>query len=316
MKQQPKVLLKFLGVSLEKGLPLSVDFAVLGGTMAALLGDENSSAGILAEYAAGLKSPPAGKVVAGSGMALSTSREGRAATGYISDSIDAPPGMTVKGCVNLAVTATGKKRAEASHDTAQLLKWLDLEKHGGVPVAKLDPPELQRAAMAIAMATSPELLVVGCAVHDSLHSRLKGFAEAGNAVLFKAESLGQIPFGVERIALCDENGISRTVRHSELAAVSLGGSEITVSFYPSLPRKQLEMLEGVKNLVHTDGAYRFTHADTTFAITQLMHIARANSRAVVELHISPVPPGILLKMFEPPDVHKAQSGLFGVEEGF
>ncbi len=44
MKQPPKVLLKYLGVSLEKGLPLSIDFAVLAGTMAALLGDENSAA--------------------------------------------------------------------------------------------------------------------------------------------------------------------------------------------------------------------------------------------------------------------------------
>jgi ABC-type Mn2+/Zn2+ transport system ATPase subunit len=316
MKQPPKVLLKFLGVSLEKGLPLSIDFAVLGGTMAALLGDEDSSAGILAEYAAGLKSPAAGKVVTGSGMAISTSREGRASTGYISDYIDAPPGMTVKGCVNLAVTAMGKGRAAVSQDTAQLLKWLDLEKQSAVPVSELCPAELQRAAMAIAMATSPELLVVGCAVHDSLHSRLKAFAEAGNAVLFRATSLGQIPFGVERIALCNEHGISRTVRHSELLAVSTGGSEITVSFYPSLPRKQLEMIEGIKNLVHTDGSYRFTHADTTFVITQLMHVARANSRAVVDLHLSPVPPGILLKMLESPDEKPAQSGLFGAEEGF
>lgn len=316
MKQPPKVLLKYLGVSLGKGLPLSIDFAVLAGTMAALLGDDNSAARTLAGYAAGFSSPPVGKVVTGIGMTPSTSREGRASTGYISDTIDAPPGMTARGCINLAVASSGKTRKETTQLTNQLLEWLDLESLDGVPVEKLEPSEAQRTAMAIAMATSPELLVVECPVHDSLHSKLKTFSEAGNTVLFRASSLGQIPYGVERIALCDENGISRTVRHSELAAMAVGGSEITVSFYPSIPRKQLEMIEGIKNLVHTDGVYRFAHADTRYAITQLMLTARANSRAVVELNLSPIPPDALLKMFNPPDQSQVPVDLFGGEEGF
>ncbi|MCD4706929.1 MAG: hypothetical protein K8S62_04240 [Candidatus Sabulitectum sp.] len=316
MKQPPKVLLKYLGVSLGKGLPLSIDFAVLAGTMAALLGDENSAAGTLAEYAAGFSSPPVGKVVTGIGMAPSTSREGRISTGYISADIDTPPGMTARGCINLAVAGSGKNRKETVQLTNQLLEWLDLKSLDGVPVEKLEPSEVQKTAMAIAMATSPELLVVECPVHDSLHAKLKTFSEAGNTVLFRASSLGQIPYGVERIALCDKNGISRTVRHSELAAMAVGGSEITVSFYPSIPRKQLEMIEGIKNLVHTDGVYRFTHTDTRYAITQLMLIARANSRAVVGLNLSPIPPDTLLKMFNPPDELQASVDLFGEEEGF
>lgn len=316
MNQPPKVLLKYLGVSLEKGLPLSIDFAVLAGTMAALLGDDDSAAKALAEYAAGSSSPPVGKVVTGVNMALSTSREGRTATGYISDHIEAPPGMTVRGCISLAVTGYGKSRKETAQLTDQLLEWLDLDSLAGTPVEELEPSEVQRTTLAIAMATSPELLIVDCPVHDSLHAKLKTFSEVGNTVLFRASSLGQIPYGVERIALCDENGISRIVRHSELAAMSTGGSEITVSFYPSIPRKQIESIEGIKNLVHTDGLYKFTHADTVHAITKLMLVARANSRAVVELNLSPIPPGTLLKMFNPPDESQIPVDLFGGEEGF
>ncbi len=316
MKQPPKVLLKYLGVSLEKGLPLSIDFAVLAGTMAALLGDSDSAAEALASFAAGFSSPPVGKVVTGVNMSLSTSREGRAATGYISDNIEAPPGMTVKGCINLAVTGYGKSRNETARRTDELLEWLDLVSIAGVPVEKLESSEVQRTTLAIAMATSPELLIVDCPVHDSLHARLKTFSEVGNTVLFRASSLGQIPYGVERIALCDKNGISRIVRHSELAAMSLGGSEITVSFYPSIPRKQLEKIEGIKNLVHVGGLYKFTHADTVHAITKLMLMARANSRAVVELNLSPIPPAALLKMFNPPDESQIPIDLFGGEEGF
>jgi len=316
MKQPPRVLLKFLGVALEKGLPLSIDFAVLAGTMAALLGDDDSAAKALSLCAAGLMSPPVGKVVAGFDMSPATSREGRAATGYISDKLNAPPGMTVRGCINLAVTGNGKNRKETSELTDQLLSWLDLNTIAGAAVENLSSSEIQRTSLATAMASSPILLVVDCPVHDSLHAKLKTFSEVGNTVVFRASSLGQIPYGVERIALCDKNGISRIARHSELAAISLGGAEITVSFYPSLPRKQLENIEGIRNLVHTDGFYKFTHSDTIHAITQIMLTARANSRAVVELRLAPIPPGTLLKMFDPPDGSPSPVDLFGGEEGF
>ncbi|RKZ03801.1 hypothetical protein DRQ21_04675 [Candidatus Fermentibacteria bacterium] len=316
MKQPPKVLLKFLGVSLEKGLPLSIDFAVLAGTMAALLGDKDSAAKTLSLYAAGLMSPPVGKVVAGFDMSPATSREGRAATGYISDELDAPPGMTVRGCINLAATGNGKSRKETAELTDQLLNWLELNTLAGTAVENLSSSDIQRTSLAIAMANSPILLVVDCPVHDSLHAKLKTFSEVGNTVIFRASSLGQIPYGVERIALCDKNGISRIVRHSELAAISLGGAEITVSFYPSLPRKQLENIKGIRNLVHTDGLYKFTHSDTIHAITQIMLTARANSRAVVELHLAPIPPGNLLKMFDPTDGSTPPVDLFDTEEGF
>ncbi len=168
------------------------------------------------------------------------------------------------------------------------------------------------------MATNPKLLVVECPVHDSIHAKLKEFSQVGNAVLFSASSLGQIPYGVERIALCDIHGINRTVRHSELAAMSLGGSEISISFYPSIARKQLENIEGIKNLVHVNGFYKLSHANTIHAITQLMLMARANSRAVVELKLSPIPPSALLKMFNSIDIDEIPSpaDLFHGEEGF
>jgi len=266
MSQPPRVLLKYLGISTGEGKPASMDLAVLGGTMAVLLGDENSAAAQLAAFAAGLDSPRKGKVLAGSGMVPACSREGRQCTGYITETVDAPPGMTARGSVSLAVISSGKDRNTAGQETDALLGWLDLDSVSNVPVEQLKPQELQRTAMAIAMAASPELLVVNCAVHDSIHSRLKAFAEAGNAVLLRATSLGEIPFGVERIALCDRNGVVRVVRHGELLQRAMGGAEISVSFYPSLPRTQLETINGLKNLLHKDGKYSFTHTETVYAV--------------------------------------------------
>ena len=316
MDNPPKVLLKFLGISAGDKGSVSTDLAVLGGTMAVLLGDEDSVAGKLARYAAGLESPRKGKVLTGRGMWPSSSREGRSATCYITDHLEAPPGMTARGCVNLAVTAAVKDRNRAASEIGEIISWLDLETVANVPLEELKTPEIQRTAMAVCMATSPELLVVDCPLHDSLHPKLKTFSKTGKAVLIRASSLGEIPFGVERIALCNENGIVRVVRHSELLGRAMGGAEITVSFYPSLPRTQIETISGVKNLIHSQGRYSFTHGETTYAITQLMNLSRANSRAVIELHISRMPPSALIKLFEGDKEKPGSANLFNEEEGF
>ena len=316
MESPPKVLLKFLGVSPEKDSTVSSDMAVLGGTMAALLGDEDSAAKRLIRFAAGFESPRKGKVLVGSGMSPAASREGKSATGFITGSVDAPPGMTVAGCIKLAVAATVKDRKKAAGKTGEILAWLDLESFSGVPVEELEEPEIQRASMALSMATSPELLIVDCPLHDSLHSRLKTFSKAGNAVLIKASSLGEIPLGVERIALCNAGGLVRVVRHSELLERAIGGAEIVVSFYPSLPRTQIETIKGVKNLLHRNGKYSFTHTETTYAVAQLMNLARANSRAVVELHISRMPPSALIRLFHGERAKNTSKDLFTSEEDF
>lgn len=315
MGRPQRVLLKYLGICLAEGFRESTDFAVLGGTMAVILGSDSSAADLLAKLAAGISTPWKGKVLTGSGMHAAASRDGLASTGYITSTVDAPPGMTVRGCVSLAVTATGKKKAAVTRHTEELLEWLELKSLENVPVETLTSHELQRTAMAIAMAGEPELLVVGCPVHESLHRKLAVFAEAGNAVVLLALSLGQIPAGAERIALCDSQGIRCIVRHSELASAALGGAEIKVSFYPSLPRKQLEKIEGIRNLINRNGYYSFSHEETTHAVTQLMHIARANSRAVVGLELLPLPPDTLIRMFEPSEAEEApRSGLFDREE--
>ncbi len=314
MTRQPKVLLKFLGISLDETKPVSIDFAVLCGAMAALLGNEKSAAKTLAEYAAGFKSPPVGKVVTGRNMAPSTSPEGKRSSGFISSSIAAPPDMTIKGCINLAVTAQGNDKAKSKSITDQLINWLQLEDIQQSRIKDLSIPATQRCSMAIAMTSNPELLVVDCPVHYSLFDKLKTFSEAGNTVLFRASSLGEIPPGVERIALCNENGICVTVRHSELAELTIGGAEISASFYPSLPREQLESIEGIRNLMHNEGKFKFSHADTSYAILQLVHIARANSRVIVDLNLSPIPPEVLIKLLNPDNTVPPKIDLFGQAE--
>ncbi len=316
MEHPPAVLLKFLGVSPAEGTAGSSDLAVLGGTITVLLGDETSAAGKLARYAAGLESPRKGKVLAGSGMAPATSREGRAATGYITDRIEAPPGMTPRGCVNLAVTASGKNRSSAGKNTGEILAWLDLETVSNLPLEELSQPEIQEPQWQSAWLPHQSFWWWTARFTTPSIPKLKTYASAGNAVLIRTSSLGEIPSGVERIALCNKNGILRVVRHSELLSRAVGGAEVSVAFYPSLPRTQIETINGVKNLLHKDGKYRFTHSETTYAVTQLMNLARANSRAVIELHISRMPPAALLKLFEQEKEKPETGGLFKEEEGF
>lgn len=314
MARQPKVLLKFLGISLDETKAVSIDFAVLCGAMAALLGNEESAAKTLAEFAAGFKSPPVGKVVTGRSMATATSPEGKRSSGFISSKITAPPDMTVRGCISLAVTAQGNDNAKSKSITNELTNWLQLEDVQHSQIQNLSIPETQRCSMAIAMASNPELLIVDCPVHYSLFDKLKTFSEGGNTVLFRASSLGEIPPGVERIALCNENGICVTVRHSELAELTIGGAEISASFYPSLPREQLESIKGIRNLMHKEGKFKFTHSDTSFAILQLVHIARANSRVIVDLNLSSIPPSVLISLLVNAATPPPPADLFGQAE--
>ncbi len=315
MEGPPEVLLKFLGVAAAVEGAVSTDLAVLGGTIAVLLGEESSVAGELAACAAGIRSPREGKVLVGRRMLEASTKEGRRASGFVAHTLEAPPGMTPRGCVNLAVTAVVKNRNSATEKTREILEWLDLQTVANVPLEELNSPEIQRTSMAVCMATSPELLVVDSPIHESLHSRLKTFARAGNAVLIRTSSLGEIPEGVERIALCDSSGIVRVVSRSELRGRAMGGAEISVSFCPSLPRQQLETIPGIKNLLHRNGLYKFTHGETAFAVTQLMNLARANSRAVIELHISSMPPSALIRLFEGDRGRTSHEGLFTGEDG-
>lgn len=304
-----------LGVSSMPGRQPGLDFVVLGGSMAAVLGETGSSAVALGEFAAGLRSPVAGRVLVGRMgglMTAATSREGRSKTVLIPPDPCVPPEMTPGGMISLAASASGAKRGEARERTAELLKWLGLTGHADMPSARLSGEHRRLAFLGAALASAPSFLVVVCPVHECLLDPLTDFAThgTGKGALFVASRLGEIPAGTEMIALCDDAGVRAIVRHSQLLETVRGGAEIKVAFYPVLPRKIMEQIPGIRDLSHRDGYYVFNHSDTAYALVQLSNTARANARSIAHLSVAPPSPAALLAGFMP-EREVPQPDLFG-----
>jgi ABC-type uncharacterized transport system ATPase subunit len=299
-----RALLEMLGVASVPGGQPGLDFVLLGGSMAAVLGETGSAAVALGEFAAGLRSPVAGRVLVGRMgglMTATSSREGRSKIVLIPPEPCVPPEMTPGGMISLAASASGSKRSEARERTTELLKWLGLAGHADMPSARLSGEHRRLAFLGAALASVPSFIVVVCPVHECLVEPLTDFAThgTGKGALFVASRLGEIPPGTEMIALCDEAGVRAVVRHSQLLETVRGGSEIKVAFYPVLPRKIMEQIPGIRDLAHRDGYYVFNHADTAYALVQLSNTARANARSIAHLSVAPPSPAALLATFMP-----------------
>jgi ABC-type Na+ transport system ATPase subunit NatA len=310
-----RALLEILGVAVLPGNPAGLDFVVLGGSMAALLGERSSGAEALGEVAAGVRSPVTGKALVGrmGGIMSSTSsREGRSRVALIPRNPEIPPDMTPGGIITLAASASGARRGEARDRAAELMGWLGMAGMAETPCGVLAEEQRRLAFLGASLASVPSFLVVSCPVHECLLEPLTDFAThgPGRGVLFTASRLGEIPPGTEMIALCDESGIRASVRHSQLLEAVRGGAEIQVSFYPVLPRKVMEQIPGVRDLVHRDGYYFFNHSDTAYALVQVCNTARANARSIAYLSVAPPSPSALLASFLPPGEEPPQD-LFG-----
>lgn len=310
-----RALLEILGVSVLPGRTPGIDFVVLGGSMAALLGEKKSSVPALAEMAAGLRAPVTGRVLVGAmgGLMTSTSsREGRGRVAMVPANPCVPGAMTPGGMMSLAASAHGARRGESRERTDELLSWLGIQRHKDTPFLKLAEGVGRLAFLGATLASDPSFLVVECPVHEGMIQPLSNFAGHGpkRGVLFVASRVGEIPPGTEMIGLCDEAGVKGTIRHSQLLETVRGRAEIRVAFYPVLPRKVMEQLPGITGLVHRDGIYSFNHHDTAYALVQICNFARANARSLAHLSVAPPTPSALLSLFSP-GREKPPPDLFG-----
>lgn len=313
-----RALLEILGVSAVPGGVPGLDFVVLGGSMAALLGEKGSAASLLGEIAAGLRAPVTGKALVGrmGGLMASTaSREGRSKVAFIPRDPGIPGEMTPGGMISLASSASGSRRGEARERSAALLSWLGIAGHGDTPVARLSDQQRRLAFLGSVLASVPSFLIVECPVDECLIEPLTDFAThgPGRGALFVASRLGEIPPGTEMIALCDQSGARAIARHTQVLETVRGGAEIQVAFYPVLPRKVMEQIPGIRDLAHRNGRYSFNHSDTAYALVQVCNTARANARSIAHLSVAPPSPSALLAAFLP-GKEEPVPDLFGTAE--
>ncbi len=301
MTDGPVVLLKLLDLKPFRDSGGCEDLAVLGGSILALIGGEDSSRKSLTRMIAGYEKPWSGVILVGRRMIAADQRQARRYIGYVQNPFESPPDVTPRAHLMLTAAGFGLGRNESENAVEELIRWCSLSSVARRPLSNITPDQCYATGFASALIHGPQLMVVEGPVPEFISSRLSDISESGRAVVLSVPGVEHIPPGTDRIALCDSSGIASVVRHSNLSEACRRSAELRVSFYPSLDRRIIETLPGAKGLVAIEGGFRFRHANTVSAVSNLANMARANARSIVGLEISPPSLRTLIEFFAEDD---------------
>lgn len=274
-----------------------LDLAVLSGSMLVFLGDGQTVAPSLARVVAGIDRPFAGRVLLGD-EATDIHRNGTAGrVVYVSENPPGAGGVTVREHLRLAAAAAGHRRKKTGEVLSQLIDWCSLEKVADRKMSELPADEDYMVRFAAACLPLPEIFVLQGPFPDRLHPLLDDLCSGGCAVIASLPGVRHMPGSAERIALCDARGARKTVRFQELFDACMRLMRLRVSFFPALPRGVMESLPGARDILSISGWYEFRHGGLSAAVTNLVNLARANSRQIAGLEVRPPTTGELMDYF-------------------
>ncbi|MEN8207818.1 MAG: hypothetical protein ABFR50_01055 [Candidatus Fermentibacteria bacterium] len=290
-----------------------LDLAVLAGSMTVLLGNDSTVAPDLALVLAGRKTPASGMIHLGDDNLDIRSHNARGRVEYVSPSFSCPPGMTVSGHLSLASAAAGYSRQDTVEILSQLCTWCSLEECMNEEVNELSPDDRYLTAFAAACLPIPDVFVLQGPFPDKLHPLLEDLSQGGCAVIASLPGIQHIPESTERIAICDSDDVRQIVRLQELTEACSILMRLRVRFFPVLPRAVMESLPGAENVLAFRGGYEFRHTGLSAAVTNLVNLARANSRQIVGLELKPPSNSELMQYFTTDD-EPGEADLFCAED--
>ncbi len=290
-----------------------LELAVLAGSMIVLLGDEKTIAPDLALILAGRKPPASGRIHLGDDNQDIKSHNARGRVEYVSCGFSCPEGMTVSEYLSLAAAAAGYGRKDTGEILSQLYRWCSLESYMDEEVNELSPDNRYLAAFAAACLPIPDVFVLQGPFPDRLHPLLEDLCQGGCAVIASLPEIQYIPQTTERIAVCDSDDVRQIVRLQELSDACSILMRLRVRFFPVLPRAVMESLPGAKDILAIQGGYEFHHPGLSAAVTNLVNLARANSRQIAGLEVKPPSNSELVGYFTADD-EPGEADLFCAEE--
>ncbi len=291
----------------------SLELAVLAGSMMVLLGDEQTVAPDLALVLAGRKSPSSGRIYPGDSDLDIHSHSARGRVEYVSKDFSCPEGMTVSGYLSLAAAAAGYKRKETGEILSQLCSWTSLEYCRDEEVTMLSFDDRYLTAFAAACLPVPDVFILQGPFPDRLHPLLENLCQGECAVIASLPEIQYIPEMTNRIAVCDADNVVKIVRLQELSDACSILKRLCVRFFPILPRQVMESLPGAREVVAIPGGYEFFHPELSAAVTNLVNLARANSRQIAGLEVKPPSIAELVEYFTDDDGH-GEVDLFCAED--
>lgn len=290
-----------------------LDLAVLAGSTIVLLGNDKTIAPDLALILAGRKAPASGIIRLGNDNLDIRSHNARGRVEYVSRYFSCPAGMTVSGHLSLASAAAGYSRKDTRDVLSQLYKWCSIEDCTDEKVNELSPDDRYLTAFAAACLPIPDVFVLQGPFPEKLHPLLGDICQGGCAVIASLPDVHCIPQSTDRIAICDSDDVRQIVRLGELSDACSNLMRLHVRFIPALPRAVMESLPGARNVLAMDGGYEFRHTGLSTAVTNLVNLARANSRQIAGLEVRPPSNSELVEYFTPDD-EPGEADLFCAED--
>lgn len=264
-----------------------LELAVLAGSMLILLGDEDTVAPDLALVLSGRLSPASGRILLeDQTMDMPSVRSG-CDVGFVSGSFSFPARMTLTRYLSMAGAAAGHSRKRMGEVITQMLSWCSLEEHANSQVRDLSFEAGYTAAFAAACLPVPRVMILQGPFPISLHPLLEDLCQGGAAVIAALPELQFLPQTTDRVALCDSSDVRKIVRFQELSDACSSQMRLRVKFFPALPRGVMESLPGARDLVAVPGGYEFRHGGLSSTVTNLVNLARANSRQIAGLEVKP-----------------------------
>jgi putative ABC transport system ATP-binding protein len=187
-----------------------VSFTVRHGEMVAVVGPSGSGKSTLMACLAGLDEPDGGHVVV-AGARLTRRPESHRATlrarhiGVLMQSGNLIEHLTVAGNIELAQSLAGRAHRSRGETPAELLASMGLAGRAGARPSTLSGGEAARAALAVALANDPEILLadeptaeVDGANEERVMELLRRRVEAGRAVVVATHST-RVAAGSDRV---------------------------------------------------------------------------------------------------------------------
>jgi hypothetical protein len=158
-----------------------------------------------------------------------------------------------------------------------------------LPAGELNSDTRYSVAFAAACLPVPLVLALQGPVPDSVYPLIGDLCRGGSAVVVSVPGLQYLPPGTDRVALCDGREVRKILRFQDFSDICSRMMKLRVRFIPALPRGVMESLPGAGDVVSIPGGYEFTYGVLSSTITNLVNLARANSRQIAGLEV--VSPG-------------------------
>lgn len=307
------VLLRTEGLLPLKNSREPLDLAILAGSMMVLLGDGSTVAPRLAMLLAGQGTPASGRILLQDGTVDLKSSGDRGEVVYVPGAPVFPGGISLRSYLALAAAAAGHTRKDRDEILTQIMGWCSIEEHSDREASGLGPDTRYTAAFAAACLPVPSVMVLQGPFPVGIHSLLEDLCQGGSAVVACLPGVEYMPQITDRIALCDASDVRATVRFNELSEACASMMRLRVKFFPALPRAVMESLPGARDVVAVPGGYEFQHGGLSTAVTNLVNLARANSRQIAGLEVRPPANSRLIEYFTP-DEENGEADLFCGED--